>query len=79
MALFFGLVLIGFGYFLNFWLEKRKFERMSSGGVQQYKDYSALWKSRIIEGGVNFLGFFIMIFGLGFTAYGIYATFFYQS
>lgn len=78
MALFFGLILIGSGYFLHFWLEKRKFERMSSGGVQQYENYGALWKNRIIEGGVKLLGFFVMIFGFGFTAYGIYATFFYQ-
>ncbi len=78
MALFFGLILIGFGYFLHFWLEKRRFNRMSSGGVQQYEDYRALWKSRITEGVVKVLGFFVMVFGLGLTAYGVYTTFFYQ-
>jgi len=44
-----GVLLIIISAVCWLWLEKRKVSRTSSGGVEEFKSYGSLWKSRIIE------------------------------
>jgi len=62
--MYLGVVLIGLAIAGYFWLERRKFLRMSSGGVEQHENYGSLWKSRIIEFGAKILIAIVFILGV---------------
>jgi len=70
-SFFLGLVLFGTAYALGLWLGKRKFVRMSSGGVEQFKSYGAmLWArflevvARVIASILAIIGAFLLLDGL---------------
>ncbi len=64
MMMYLGIILIGLAIAGYFWLEKRKFLRISAGGVEQYDSYGALWKSRIVEAGAKLLIAILFILGV---------------
>ncbi|MCK5021458.1 MAG: hypothetical protein KAS32_30885 [Candidatus Peribacteraceae bacterium] len=66
-----GVLLIGLAIGLKLWLGKRLFERMSSGGVQQFESYGALWKSRIMEFGVKIVLLLLLLSGVAVLVQGL--------
>jgi hypothetical protein len=65
--MFLGIILICGAIGLYLWLEKRKFSRMSSGGVQQFESYLSLWKSRFLELAAKLLSATLFCIGVAVT------------
>jgi len=62
--IFLGVFLVCLAIGLFMWLEKRRFFRTSSGGVQQFESYGSLWKARIIEGGIKAISIIMFTSGV---------------
>jgi hypothetical protein len=57
---------------LRFWIERRVFLRMSSGGVQQFETYGAMWKARLIEGAAQLAMVVLALIGVGLGVLGVF-------
>ena len=62
----FGCSMAG-GFLLRYWVQARRFNRLSSFGIEQFQDYSDLWRSRLMEGAAVLVSSFMLAFGLGFS------------
>ena len=55
------------GFLLRWWVNARRFERRSPLGIEQFKDYSDLWASRLAEGLGGIVSNVLLAVGLGFV------------
>jgi hypothetical protein len=72
IVLLLGIILSAFGFILWHWRERRRFIRMSSGGVEQFPSYSRMLGSRIIETMVLLVADVFMIAGIAVIGYWLF-------
>lgn len=72
MMLLLGIVLSAFGLILWHWRERRRFIRMSSGGVEQFPSYSRMMGARIIETMVLLVADIFMVAGVAMVGYWLF-------
>ena len=61
--------LLGIGWAIKHWIARRRFYRMSAGGVQQYRSYFASVVSSFVEGMAGLIGLVCTMGGMGILCY----------
>ena len=65
----YGILMIIIGLGLEFWYKRRRFNRMNSHGVQEYKNFASKTASDILEGLVQIIKWTLLLVGLGICVY----------
>lgn len=65
-----GCLIIVLGIFINFTVNKRRFNRRGPGGLQHFNSYGGSVMTRFIEKLAKVFGFLLILFGIGMILLG---------
>ena len=64
MAILFGLILFAVAAWFGFWLERKKFYRRNSAGIEQFESYGNMMRIKIKEGSMKAVAVLVGLAGV---------------
>lgn len=71
---FFGILLAVFGYALQYFVNRRAFNRRNAAGVEEFASFEAATGTRLLEGAGRKLGSILIVVGLILAAFGFFGS-----
>ena len=71
---FFGLLLAVLGYALQYFVNRRAFNRRNAAGVEEFASFEAATGTRFLEGAGRKLGSILIVLGLILAAFGFFGS-----
>ena len=71
---FFGILLAVLGYALQYFMNRRAFNRRNAAGVEEFASYEAAAGTRFLEGAGRKLGTVLIVVGLILAAFGFFGS-----
>ena len=71
---FFGLLLAVLGYALQYFVNRRAFNRRNAAGVEEFTSFEAATGARFLEGAGRKLGSILIVVGLVLAAFGFFGS-----